>query len=120
MNQTTVVSYAGKWTKMYLWDVEQGHDTLATLKRKMRQQKTVWGIMDSGDHLLSLQEAIVLLEPQPDVSKTQRELIAEMQEYQMCLERVKREPDAYLAPVKALAWYEQQIVHIRKLLVEGA
>jgi hypothetical protein len=116
MNQTTIVSYAGKWTNLHLWEIEQGHETLATLKR----EKTVWRRTSNGDLLLSYQEAIVLLEQSQDVSKTQRELIAEMQEYQMCLERVKREPDAYLAPDKARAWYEQQITRIRKLLVEGA
>jgi hypothetical protein len=102
------VEYVGVFTHVDLERVERGYATLATLKRTLRTVDRV-----GSDPRLSLQEAICILEEQQGIKKTLKDLITQMSEYQGDILYIECEPDRYVAPDKARAWYEQQIARIR-------
>jgi len=114
--EQTAVESVGAFTDADLQKVERGVATLATLKRRLR---TAHHYRVGSDLRLSIQEAISILEQQQGVKSTPKELIAQMSEYQGDILYIQREPDLYIAPDKACAWYEQQIAHIRQQLLES-
>ena len=112
----TPVEYVGVFTCADLQKVERGIATLATLKRRLR---TAHHYRVGSDLRLSLQEAISILEKQQGIKKTPKDLIAQMSEYQSDIKYIEREPDLYVAPDKARAWYEQQIAQIRQQISDS-
>jgi hypothetical protein len=113
MTEQTLVELVGVFTRADLQKVERGIATLATLKRQLR---TAHHYRVGSDLRLSLQEAISILEKQQGIKKTPKDLIAQMSEYRSDILYIEREPDLYVAPDKARAWYEQQIARIRQQL----
>lgn len=105
------MTYVGQHTRAHLWAVQQGGETLATLKRRRRLLGN-----GPGDASLNLDEAINILERSQDRQKTVEELKTEMLHYQQGLLNIEREPDAYVLPEIARDWYEQQIERVRPLL----
>jgi hypothetical protein len=104
------MTYVGQHTRTHLWAVQQGGETLATLKRRRR----ILGL-GPGDASLNLDEAINILERSQGVQKTVEELKTEMLHYQQGLLNIEREPDAYVLPEIARGWYEQQLERVRQL-----
>jgi hypothetical protein len=116
MAEQTTVQYVGVFTLADLQKVERGVATLATLKWKLR---TTHHYRVGSDLRLSRKVAISILEEQQGIEKTPKDLIAQILQYQGDILYIEREPDLYVAPDKARAWYEQQIAHIRQLLAES-
>jgi hypothetical protein len=104
------MTYVGLYTSTKLWLVQQGQETLQTLKRQIRIRR-----IELGDIRLSFDEAINILERSQGVQKTVEELKTEMLQYQQGILNIEREPDAYVLPEIARGWYEQQIERVRQL-----
>jgi hypothetical protein len=107
----TPVQYAGVHTRADLQHVECGYASIATLKRSLKTSY-IWSL--GGDLRMSRQEAVSILEEQQEIKKTPKELIAQMTEYQRDIRHIECEPDCYVAPERARAWYEKQIARIRQ------
>src|SRR5437667_8455716 len=95
------MTYVGIYTEMYLKAVQQGTQTLATLKRALR----IWGNTPS-DCTLSRHEAISLLERREQVEISPTELASDRASYQTAIQNIESEPYAYVAPELARKWYE--------------
>jgi len=116
MSEQTPVQYTGAFTHTNLQKVERGITTLATLKGRLR---TARHYREGSDLRLSRKVAISILEEQQGVKKMPKDLAAQIFEYQIDLLRIECEPDLYVAPDKARAWYKQQIAYIRQQLAES-
>jgi hypothetical protein len=108
--ETIEMVYVGTYTRGYLFEVRAGRQSLPTYKRERA------GRYVPGDSILSLDEAIDLLERQQGTEKSQEELLRQMRYYEIGALYTQVEPDAYVQPEIAYAWYKQQIERIRSLL----
>jgi hypothetical protein len=116
INQPIIVdmTYVGIYTKDCLLQVAHGTQTLATLKRQL----SIWGNVPH-DSVFSRHEAISILERQEGIEMSTEELNADIAEYQIAIQNIECEPDAYVQPSLARSWYEQQIERLQELIQQG-